>query len=84
MEITSLYTNIPQEEGIEIVCAAYENFHKNNRLIPTKYLWEMLRLILKEHSSQFNEGHYLQTLGTAMGTNTAVSFATIFIAKIET
>ena len=84
MDVTSLYTNIPQEEGIEIVCAAYENFHKNNPSIPTKYLREMLRLILKENSSQFNERHYPESLGTAMGTKTAVSFATIFIAKIET
>ena len=76
--------NIPQEEGIDIVCTAYDNFHKNNPSIPTKYLGEMLRLILKENSFQFNGRHYLQTRGTAMGTKTAVSFANIFMAKIET
>ena len=27
MDVTSLYTNIPQEEGITTVCNAYENFH---------------------------------------------------------
>ena len=35
MDVTSLYTNIPQEEGITIVCNAYEVFHKNNPPIPT-------------------------------------------------
>ena len=84
MDVASLYTNIPQEEGIDIVCTAYDNFHKNNPPIPTKYLREMLRLILKENSFQFNGRHYLQTHGTAMGTKTAVSFANIFMAKIET
>ena len=45
MDVTSLYTNIPQEEGITTVCNAYENFHKNNPPIPTNYIKEMLRLI---------------------------------------
>ena len=44
----------------------------------------MFRLILKENSFQFNGKHYLQTHGTAMGTKTAVSFANIFMAHIET
>ena len=35
MDVTSLYTNIPQNEGIEIVCKAYENFYKDNPPIPT-------------------------------------------------
>ena len=52
MDVTSLYTNIPQEEGITTVCKAYENFHKNNPPIPTNYIKEMLRLILKENSFQ--------------------------------
>ena len=45
---------------------------------------EMFRLIFKENSFQFNGKHYLQTHGTAMGTKTAVSFANIFMAHIET
>ena len=45
----------------------------------------MFRLILiKENSFLFNGKHYLQTHGTAMGTKTAVSFASIFMARIET
>ena len=84
MDVTSLYTNIPQKEGIEIVCKAYENFYKYNPPIPTHYLRKMLRLILKENSFQFNGKHYLQTHGTAMGTKTAVSFANIFVAHVET
>ena len=84
MDVTSLYTNIPQNEGIEVVCKTYENFYKDNPPIPTHYLREMLRLILKENYFQFNGKHYLQTHGTAMGTKTAVSFANIFMAHIET
>ena len=84
MDVTSLYTNIPQEEGITTVCNAYEIFHKNNPPIPTNYIKEMLRLILKENSFQFNGKNYLQIHGTAMGTKMAVAFANIFMAYIET
>ena len=75
MDVTSLYTNIPQEEGIAIVCRAYETFYENKLPIPTHFLRELLRLILKENSFDFNGKNYLQTHGTAM----AVSFANIFI-----
>ena len=65
VDITSLYTNIPQEEGIHIVCTAFDNFDKNNPPIPTKkkYLREMLRLILKENSFQFSEDITYKPMG---------------------
>ena len=84
MDVTSLYTNIPQEEGITTICHAYDTFYTATPPIPTHYLREMLRLILQENSFQFNGKDFLQTHGTAMGTKTAVSFANIFMAKIET
>ena len=80
MDVTSLYTNIPQEEGIEIVCRTYETFYGNELPIPTHFLREMLRLILPF----FNGKNYLQTHGTAMGTKMAVSFANILMAEVET
>ena len=84
MDVTSLYTNIPQEEGITIVCQAYEKYHNNNPPIPSHYLKQMLGLILKENSFQFNGENYLQCHGTAMGTKMAVAFANLFMAEIET
>ena len=84
MDVTSLYTNIPQEEGITTVCNTYERFHSNKPPIPTHYLRDMLRLILQENSFQFHGKHYLQTHGTAMGTKMAVSFANLFMAAVET
>ena len=84
MDVSSLYTNIPQEEGTEIVCKTYDSFHNYNPSIPTRFLKEMLRLILNENSFHFNGENYLQTHGTTVGTKMAVSFANIFMAKIET
>ena len=86
MDVTSLYTNIPQEEGIPAERQANGAFYINPPPppIPTRYLREMLSLILQENSFHFNENNYLQTHGTAMGKKMAVAFAAnIFMAKIE-
>ena len=48
MDVTSLYTNIPQEEGIETVCNAYESFYEGESPIPTQYLKRVLELIVQE------------------------------------
>ena len=56
MDVTSLYTNIPQEEVINTVCQAYQD---NKPPIPVRYLSEMLSLILKENSFQFNRKRLL-------------------------
>ena len=50
LDVTSLYTNIPQEEGINTVCRAYENFYGDNTPIHTQSLREILRLFLQENS----------------------------------
>ena len=51
MDVTNLYTNIPQEEGINTVCQAYQDFYDNTPPIAVRYLREMLSLIRKENSS---------------------------------
>ena len=44
MDVTSLYTNTPQEEGIEIVCRTYETFYGNELPIPTHFLIFMAKV----------------------------------------
>ena len=84
MDVTSFYTNMAQEEGIAIVCRTYETFYGNKLPIPTHFLREMLRFILKENFFHFNGKNYLQTHATAMGIKMAVSFANIFMVEVET
>ena len=48
MDVTSLYTNIPQEEGITTICHAYDTFYTATPPIPTHYLREMLRHITRK------------------------------------
>lgn len=75
MDVTSLHTNIPQEEGMQTVSKAYvQLFHNNDPPIPTHYLREMLlSLVLTENSFEFNGKNYLHTHGVTIGTKTAVS-----------
>ena len=83
MDVTSLYTNIPQEEIINIVCTAYETLNNETPQIPRRLLGKALRLILQEKSFQFNKRNYLQTHGTAVGIKIAVAFANLFMGEIE-
>ena len=38
MDVNSLYTNIPQDEGVNTVCEAYLSFYKNDTPIPAHSL----------------------------------------------
>ena len=84
MDTSSFYTNIPQEQGMQIVYAVYDKFYKSNPPISTRCLREMPRLILEDNSFKFTNKLYPQRHGTAMGTKAAVAFANIFMAEIET
>ena len=50
MDVMSLDTNIPQNEGIKIICKAYENFYKDNLFLHITCR-KCLVLILEENSS---------------------------------
>ena len=66
------------------VCNAYENFRDKILLyIATNVPREMLTLILKENSFQFNGKDYLQTHRTAMDTKMAVAFANNYMASMK-
>ena len=79
-----LYTNIPQTEGIDIICHHYEKHYEHNLPISTNSCKrELLRLILEENYFKFNEGHFIQKQGIAMGTKMAVAFSVIFMVDMQ-
>jgi len=84
LDDSSLYTNNPQEKGIDVVCRYYEDHYEQKLpLIPANGLRELMRLILEENSFKFNEKHFVQTHGIAMGTKMAVAFSVTFMAGLE-
>ena len=78
----SLYTNIPNNEGIKAVREAYEKH--SSKKISTKVIIAFLSLILTLNNFIFNCCHYVQVMGCAMGTICAPAYANIFMAKFET
>ena len=81
LDVTSLYTNIPHEEGLD---ACREMLETRDVLDPpTDDIVNLTSLILKKNNFTFNGLHHLQKHGTAMGTRMAPSYANIFMGRLE-
>ena len=81
--VTSLYTNIPHEEGIT---AMIHFMKKYKHLLPTNCLRPhivriILDFILKYSIFKFMDTHIHQILGTFMGTRMAPPHANLFMGK---
>ncbi|XP_063438424.1 uncharacterized protein LOC134719344 [Mytilus trossulus] len=81
MDVSSLYTNIPQDEEIAACEEAWNTRSEKNP--PTECLVTLLKLVLENNNFSFNEKHYLQIDGTSMGTKMAPSYANIFMGQLE-
>jgi peptide-methionine (R)-S-oxide reductase len=83
VDVTSLYTNIPNDEGVT-ACTNILNKYRTGSLIPSnENIARVLEHVLYMNNFNFNGKHYLQVGGTAMGTRVAPSFANIFMADFE-
>ena len=75
MDVTSLYTNIPRDDGIAACRKIWEQ--RTDQEPQTECLVEMLTLVQKNNNFTFDGNHYLQINWTAMGTKMAPSYANI-------
>ncbi|XP_069460848.1 uncharacterized protein [Ambystoma mexicanum] len=82
MDITSLYTSIPQDSAIECIRQHLRHNMKQSR-VPTNFIVELLELALCNNFFTFDETFYLQVSGTAMGAAFAPSLAVIFMSEYE-
>ena len=84
VDVKSLYTKIPNEEGIQ---ACYEAWRKQESTDPqhppAEVLRQLLEMVLKLNTFEFNDKHYLQKFGTAMGSKLAPAYANTFMGKLE-
>ena len=83
LDVSSLYTNIPNKEGIEAVRQALSQTRDPLENPTNHSICNLLNLVLTCNNFQFDNKHYLQIGGTAMGTKLAPSFANIFMGWFE-
>ena len=57
IDVTGLYTNIPQDEGLEVVNEALEN---SNLPFPKEFLLKLLELTLKYNIFEFNSELFIR------------------------
>ena len=80
-DVVSLYTNIPNHEGMKAVARSLVKFPP--KFTDCRTVLELLREVLHKNNFEFNGKHYLQVGGTAMGTILAPSYANIFMGDLE-
>ena len=81
IDVESLYTNIPHQDGIEAIRESYERGAGRKPL--TNLLCRALNLILSKNDMIFDGKNYLQVKGVAMGTNAAPAIANIFMERVD-
>ena len=83
LDVSSLYTNIPNREGVQ---ATHQALLTDRGLVnnPSNLsLAALLWLVLTLNNFKFDGKNYLQIGGTAMGTRLAPSFANIYMNHFE-
>ena len=82
LDVKSVYLRIPQDEGITRVMSRIYN-HQRPPNIPREHLEHMIKRIIKDNIFAFGERYWKQTLGIAMGTRCAPTFANLYMASLE-
>ena len=84
LDVTSLYTNINNTEGLAAAEATLNHFRPGTNLKPSNNsLLKLLEMVLTRTNFQFNGQNYLQISGTCMGTKVAPSYAINTMGQFE-
>ena len=85
IDVSSLYTNIPHEEGVQSALHFLKtnpDTYKHPEQPNPEVLSEIMNLVLKHNVFEFDEKFYLQIQGTAMGTKMASAYANLFMVYL--
>ena len=83
MDVRSLYTNVPNQEGIEAVKSYLRARAEPSDRNLSQVIATFLSLILTLNNFVFNDENYVQVNGASMGTKCAPSYASLFMGKFE-
>jgi formylmethanofuran dehydrogenase subunit E-like metal-binding protein len=86
MDVASLYTNIPHDEGADFVCQFYEEtldawqlYNLNIDSLDKETVRELIMFILHNCTFEFNHVFFKQNFGTTMGAKFSVKFVNIYM-----
>ena len=83
LDVSSLYTNIPNVEGCRAVEISLNSTRCHYANPSNNNLLKLLKKVLHCNNFDFNGRHYLQVGGTAMGTKVAPAYANTFMGWFE-
>ena len=83
LDVSSLYTNIPQEECITAIQAMLAIHRSEHHLPHNSYIVKLLKEILTNKYFDFNGDHYHQVSGTVMDTKFVPSCSNLFKTMFE-
>ena len=83
IDVSSLYTTIPQDEGTEACLKLISENRTLKSNIPIEALHILFNIVLKGNIFKFHNQIYNQLTGTAMGTKMAPSYANCFMHTLE-
>ncbi|XP_076348041.1 uncharacterized protein LOC143245566 [Tachypleus tridentatus] len=79
MDVSSLYTNIPHDKGLETPKSALNLSNPSE----SQTIIDLASLVLTLNDFEFNNEHYIQFNSTIMGTIMAPNYANIFMGYIK-
>ena len=83
-DITDLYTMLPQEESLDILCEFRSHYgYTQVEGIPIGAVRKLANIVLTENAFVYDRKYYKQILGGAMGSPFTLTLANIFIWKWE-
>ena len=82
MDVNSLYINIPHTDGINACRLFFKRHTTDPALINDIPI--LIDFILTHNLFKFNNDHYLQIKGKAMGTKMSPAYANVSMDAIET
>ena len=78
IDVKALFTNILHEDGLK---SLNEELESRKQEVPTEFLLQLMEILLKHNIFIFDEHHYKQDIGSAMGSPPVPSYANIFMAR---
>ncbi|XP_062579651.1 uncharacterized protein LOC134241631 [Saccostrea cucullata] len=81
MDVKSLYPSIPRKEAREVIKRILEERQKKE--VDTDSILEMMDAVLDNNNFSFNNKHYIQTEGTAIGSKLGRNYACVYMGEWE-